>query len=54
MIRIAGVQIAPVFLNAQKTWEKLSNYIQIAKQNGAEIITWGETFVVTALAVKNR
>lgn len=45
MIRIAGIQIAPIFLDAQKTWEKLKHYIQEAKSNGAEVVTWGETLI---------
>lgn len=45
MIRIAGIQIAPIFLDAQKTWEKLSNYIREAKNEGADLITWGETLI---------
>ncbi|KKK40665.1 MAG: hypothetical protein Lokiarch_49450 [Candidatus Lokiarchaeum sp. GC14_75] len=39
MIRVAGIQIASVFLNAQKTWEKLAGYIRKAKSNGAELVT---------------
>ena len=45
MIKIAGIQIAPVFLNAQKTWEKLIGYIREAHTNGAELVTWGETLI---------
>ena len=45
MIRVAGIQIAPVFLDAQKTWEKLARHIQEAKSNGAELVTWGETLI---------
>jgi len=45
MIRVAGVQIAPVFLNAQKTWEKLERFLREAKSNGAELVTWGETLI---------
>jgi hypothetical protein len=30
MVRVAGIQIAPIFLNSKKTWEKLSNYIRDA------------------------
>ena len=45
MIRVAGIQIAPVFLDAQKTWEKLAGYIREAKSNGAELVTWGETLI---------
>ena len=39
------IQIAPVFLDAYKTWKKLAGYIQEAKENGAELVTWGETLI---------
>jgi len=45
MIKIAGIQIAPVFLDAQKTWEKLERYIREAASKGAELVTWGETLI---------
>lgn len=45
MIKIAGIQIAPVFLDAQKTWEKLEGYIREAASKGAELVTWGETLI---------
>ncbi|MFX1516018.1 MAG: carbon-nitrogen hydrolase family protein [Promethearchaeota archaeon] len=45
MIRVAGIQIAPVFLDAKKTWDKLASYIREAKSNNAELITWGETLI---------
>ncbi|MCG3215364.1 MAG: carbon-nitrogen hydrolase family protein [Candidatus Heimdallarchaeota archaeon] len=45
MIRVASIQISPVFLNAQKTWEKLSEKIIEAKSNGADLVTWGETLI---------
>lgn len=45
MIRAAGIQIAPVFLNAEETWKKLESYIREAKSNGAELVTWGETLI---------
>ena len=45
MIKIAGIQIAPVFLDAQKTWEKLKKYIREAKTNNAELVVWGETLI---------
>jgi len=45
MIKIAGIQIAPVFLDAQKTWEKLEKYIREAKSNGTELVVWGETLI---------
>lgn len=45
MIRVAGIQISSIFLDAQKTWEKLEGYIRKAKSNGAELVTWGETLI---------
>ncbi len=45
MIRVAGIQIAPVFLDAQKTWEKLEQHIREAKSNGAELVTFGEALI---------
>ncbi|MDF1538475.1 MAG: carbon-nitrogen hydrolase family protein [Candidatus Thorarchaeota archaeon] len=45
MIRIAGVQIAPVFLDAKATWEKLRDYIREAVSEGAKLVTWGETLL---------
>ncbi|MFX0066535.1 MAG: carbon-nitrogen hydrolase family protein [Candidatus Hermodarchaeota archaeon] len=45
MIRVAGIQIAPIFLDAQKTWDKLAQYIREAKSHGAELVTWGETLI---------
>ncbi|MFX0205438.1 MAG: carbon-nitrogen hydrolase family protein [Candidatus Hodarchaeota archaeon] len=46
MIRVAGIQIAPVFLDAKKTWDKLASYIREAKQsNDADLVTWGETLI---------
>lgn len=45
MLRIGGIQIAPVFLDAKKTWEKLASHIREAHSNGAELVTWGETLI---------
>ena len=45
MIRVACIQIAPVFLNAKETWLKLKDYINEAANDGAELITWGETLI---------
>lgn len=44
-IRVAGIQIAPVFLDAEKTWGKLVEYIGEAHSNGANLITWGEALI---------
>jgi len=45
MIRIASIQIAPVFLDAQKTWKKLAGKIVEAKSNDVDLVTWGETLI---------
>jgi len=45
MIRIASIQIAPIFLDAQKTWKKLAGKIVEAKSNDVDLITWGETLI---------
>ncbi len=45
MVRIAGIQIAPIFLNSRKTWEKLSGYIREACDNDAQLVTWSETLI---------
>ncbi len=45
MIRVACIQIAPVFLDSKKTWEKLSQYISEAASKGAQLATWGETLI---------
>ena len=45
MIRIASIQIAPIFLDAQKTWNKLAQKIVEAKSNDVDLVTWGETLI---------
>ncbi|MFQ5834233.1 MAG: nitrilase-related carbon-nitrogen hydrolase, partial [Candidatus Thorarchaeota archaeon] len=45
MIHVAAVQIAPVYLRAEETWNKLETYIREAHSNGAELVTWGETLI---------
>jgi len=45
MIRVACIQISPIFLDTKKTWNKLSRFIEEASINGAELITWGETLI---------
>jgi len=45
MIRIASIQIAPIFLDAQKTWKKLASKIVEAKSNDVDLVTWGETLI---------
>jgi len=44
-MKVAAVQIAPIMLDAQKTWEKLSLWIREAHKNGAKLICWGETLL---------
>lgn len=41
----AIIQISPVFLDKQKTWDKLKLKIQEAIVNRADLITWGETLI---------
>ncbi|MHA1738331.1 MAG: carbon-nitrogen hydrolase family protein [Candidatus Heimdallarchaeota archaeon] len=45
MIRVAAIQISPVFLDKKKTWMKLKEKINEAKKEGAELVTWGETLI---------
>ncbi len=45
MVRIAGIQIAPIVLNSQKTWEKLSDFIREACDQEAQLVSWGETLI---------
>lgn len=45
MIRVAGIQIAPVFLDARGTWDKLAGFIREACSHGAELVTWGEALI---------
>ena len=46
MIKVASIQIAPVFLDAYRTWKKLEERIIEAKKEGAELVTWGETLIL--------
>jgi nitrilase len=45
MVRVAGIQIAPILFNSKKTWDKLADYIREAHDNNAELVTWGETLI---------
>jgi nitrilase len=45
LVRVAGIQIAPVFLDSKKTFEKLSGYIRDAHDNEAKLVSWGETLI---------
>lgn len=44
-LRVAAVQISPVFLNTAKTWEKLQIFLKEAVEHNAELILWGETLL---------
>ena len=44
-MKVAIIQIEPVFLNAQKTWNKLKEKILEISEQGVELITWGETLI---------
>ena len=45
IIKVAAAQLAPVFLNKQKTVEKACNAIEEAAQNGAQLIVFPEVFI---------
>ncbi len=40
--KIAAIQIAPVFLNSKKTWNKLSEYIREAHDNECQHVNHGQ------------
>jgi len=44
-MKVAVIQISPIFLDKKATWGKLKRYILEAKNAGAELITWGETLI---------
>ncbi len=44
-LRLAVLQVAPVFLDAWATWEKIKTMALEAKNDGAEIIAWGESLI---------
>jgi len=44
-IKVAITQISPVLLNSKETWKKLKTYLKSAVDQGATIITWGETLL---------
>lgn len=44
-MKVAIVQIAPVFLDKVLTWEKLEKSLVEAAEEGAYLITWGETLI---------
>ena len=45
IVKVAAAQIAPVFLNKQKTVEKACKTIADAAQNGAKLIVFPEVFI---------
>ena len=44
-LRVAVLQIAPVFLDAWATWEKLKAMGAKAVSDGAEVLMWGESLI---------
>lgn len=44
-LKVAAVQIAPIYLNARATWEKLEARLREAASSSAELITWGESLI---------
>ncbi|MFT5619217.1 MAG: nitrilase [Arenicella sp.] len=44
-LKIALAQIAPVWLNREKTIEKVSEYILKASQQNCDLVTFGESFI---------
>lgn len=44
-MRLAVLQVAPVFLDAWATWEKIKAMALKAIQDGAEVIVWGESLI---------
>lgn len=44
-MKVAIIQIEPIFLNLKATWDKLKSNISNAVKDGAELITWGETLL---------
>jgi nitrilase len=44
-LKVAAVQMAPIYLNARATWDKLSSYIREAAARGAELVVWGESLI---------
>jgi len=44
-LKVGIIQIEPLFLDAQQTWNKLKDYIIEASNKGAKLVTWGETLI---------
>jgi nitrilase len=45
LLKVAAVQMAPVWLDAAATWGKLEGRIREAASNGAELVAWGESLI---------
>lgn len=45
ILKVAAVQMAPVYLDARSTWDKLEGRVREAVSNGAELIAWGESLI---------
>ncbi|MDG1540225.1 MAG: carbon-nitrogen hydrolase family protein [Candidatus Thalassarchaeaceae archaeon] len=44
-MKVAVIQMSPVFLDKSASWEKLKTLILEAVGEGARVITWGETLI---------
>ncbi len=44
-LRLAVLQVAPVFLDAEGTWDKIKAMAKQAVDDGAEVIVWGESLI---------
>ena len=44
-MKVAVIQMSPVFLDKQASWKKLKTLILEAIGEGASVITWGETLI---------
>ncbi|MEP6018207.1 MAG: carbon-nitrogen hydrolase family protein [Paracoccaceae bacterium] len=44
-LRVAALQVAPVYLDAWGTWAKIKSMALDAVKDGAEVLTWGETLI---------
>ena len=44
-LKVAAVQMAPIYLDSKATWDKLEGRIRAAASSGAELVTWGESLL---------
>ncbi len=44
-MKVAVIQMSPVFLDKKASWEKLKELVLEAIGEGASVITWGETLI---------